>query len=144
MIQRIRQEPEATAGAGLEALAAEAASIEGAAALPGTEPAPPPPDTAAEVLQALELARSMAAPTFGWWREFERVWSDAALRRIAEAGAAVMERHGWTVGDLLGAWGPYIALIAAAAPPSIATYAAIKGRDVEAKPAPAPEPEPGA
>lgn len=145
MIQRIKApSADATppAAPGLDALAAQAADLEGAALPPGEAP-PPPPDTAGELRQALDLARALAAPSFAWWPDFERVWSDAALDRIAQAGAAVMELHGWTVGDMLGRWGPYLALVGATAPPALATWAAIRAQR-DAPPPPPPEPAPAA
>jgi hypothetical protein len=39
-----------------------------------------------------------------------------------------MDKHGWTMGEMLTAYGPYIALIGATLPPSLVTYQAIKAR----------------
>jgi hypothetical protein len=102
-------------------------------------------DNAAELLGALEMARMMVAPMFSWWADFDRVWSDSTLKGIAQGGGAVMERHGWTMGGVLGEWGPYLALIGATAPPAFATYKAIQAHQVEQRrrPAPTPAPAPG-
>jgi hypothetical protein len=97
---------------------------------------------AAELLAVLQLCRTIVAPAMTWWPEYGRTWSDPQLSAIAHAGADVMQRHGLSMGELLSTWGPYIALIGAALPPSLVTYAAIKARregvvDVEARPGPA-------
>ncbi|MDN3923339.1 hypothetical protein, partial [Roseateles violae] len=47
------------------------------------------------------------------------------------AGAAVMHKHGWTMGELMSSWGPYIALVGAVVPPSLVTYQAIKQRQAD-------------
>lgn len=117
----------------LDALEREAVALEGGA---GTVEVAPKASTAADLLGALEMGRLIVAPSMGWWPEFGRVWSDAQLGKIAEAGGAIMDRHGWSLGDLLSAWGPYLALAAAAAPPALATYAAIKARPQERQGAP--------
>jgi hypothetical protein len=83
---------------------------------------------AQDLTQALVMVRAMARPAFGWWEDFSQVWSDKALEGIGQAGALVMQRHGWTMGDLMTQWGPYIALIGATAPPVMVTAQAIKLR----------------
>lgn len=96
---------------------------------------------AGELRQALGMLRMMAAPAFEWWQQFGKCWSDRQLDAIAQAGAAVMQRHGLTMGDLSAQWGPYIALAMATAPPALATYAAIRNRrdNAETKPSTAGE-----
>jgi hypothetical protein len=91
---------------------------------------------AGELRQALGMLRLMAAPAFAWWPHFGECWSDRQLDAIAQAGAAVMQRQGLTMGDLFAQWGPYIALVTATAPPAIATYAAIKHRKAQAEQGP--------
>jgi len=84
-----------------------------------------------ELLGALEMLRMMAAPLMEWWPKFESTWSDKTLKAIAKGGAEVMQRHGWT---LEGAWthlGPYVALLAAVLPPSLATWQAVQQRRIE-------------
>lgn len=132
----------------LDQLAAEAASIEGAAAAPGA-PAGPAPDafgvaveqTAAELLGAFQMARMMVAPMFGWWPEFGQVWGDSTLQNMANGWAQVMQRHGWTAGGLMGEFGPYIAAAGATLPPSFVTYQAIKARRAELESAPHERPQ---
>lgn len=50
------------------------------------------------------------------------------MRGIAEGGAAVMERHGWTLDEAWGKFGPYIALLGATLPPSLVTWQAVQNR----------------
>lgn len=88
-------------------------------------------NTAAELLSALEMARLMAAPAFAWWPDFAKVWSDRTLQGIAEGGAAVMAKHGWTMGAMFSEFGPYIALVGATVPPCLVTYQAVKQRKQE-------------
>lgn len=119
----------------LAALEAEAAALDAAAV-----PAPPAAvvqaeaqraeDTVAALLEVLQFARSMAAPAMSWWADFGAVYSDEALHKIAAAGAVVMDRHGWTLGEMFEQWGPYVALAAAVAPPALATVHAFKARAI--------------
>lgn len=81
-----------------------------------------------ELFSALEMLRMMAAPLMEWWPKFGETWNDRTLRGIAAGGAAVMQRHGWTMGEAWGQFGPYIALIGATLPPSLVTWAAIQER----------------
>lgn len=83
----------------------------------------------AELLSALQMARMAAEKlAFSWWPEFREVWSDQTLQSIATAGAEIMRRHGWGMGELLSKWGPYFALGGAILPPSMVTYQVIKQR----------------
>jgi len=81
---------------------------------------------AMELQGALAMAKLMVKPMFAWWPDFEKVWSDDQIAQISEHGGVIFERHGWSVGGILSEWGPYIGLIAATAPPAVATYGAIK------------------
>ena len=122
-------------------LEAQALALEAEAAPPATPGAPgqaEPVDNAAELLGALQLARMMVAPMFAWWPDFERTYSDATLERIAAGGGAVMDKHGWTTGGLMGEWGPYIALATATAPPLFATWQAVKSERARRDRPPAP------
>ena len=82
----------------------------------------------ADLLDTLKMLRGIAGPACHWMDEmrFRRTWSDNRLAEISEAGAAIMERHGWTVTALFGTYGPYIALIAALGAPAIETIRAYK------------------
>lgn len=138
--------PAAPGAGGLDVLELQAASLEQGAAAPGQAQAEQLAGDAiasasADLLAALTMLRMMVAPGMGWWDQFGQVWGDGTLKGIADAGAAVMHRHGWTTGELLQQWGPYIALVGATLPPSLVTYQAVKLRRVEAaRPKPAPEP----
>lgn len=123
----------------LDGLLMEAQALEQSAAPPdvseqqAAQQAAAVASAAEELLGALQMLRMMAAPMMSWWAEFGTVWSDQTLRGIADGGAAVMERHGWTLGQAWGQFGPYIALIGAALPPSLVTWQAIQQRRAEAR-----------
>lgn len=138
-------------------LAAEASTLEGGPPLPGTPEAEASEaqalqQTAEELRQALEAARMLVSPLFAWWPEFGRVWGDGTLQGIATNGAAVMQRHGLSMGEVWAKWGPYIGLGMATVPPCVVTYAAVKQRAQQiqqqrqhgqaAPPAPTPAPPP--
>lgn len=118
----------ASMDAELDALAAEAAFIDAGAAgpAPGATTALPPSNNADDLRGALQLARVMLTPAFAWWPQFGEVWNDRTLDGIAAAGGQVMDRHGWTMGEVMTTWGPYVALAVATAPPVLATAQAVK------------------
>lgn len=96
---------------------------------------------AAELLAALVMARTMALPILPQRKAdaLARVWSDEVLGNVAQAGAAVLELHGVALGSLLGKYAPYVALLAAVAPPVLATRAILaqpepKDRDGQQQP----------
>lgn len=118
----------------LDALAAEAQALEGAAivqqqAAESKAEQAAVGATARDLRAALGMARMMAAPAFAWWPDFGACWSDAQLDAISEAGAEVMQRHGVSMGEVMAKWGPYVALGMATLPPGLATYQAIKARE---------------
>lgn len=135
--------PAATEASGLDGLMREAAALESASVPPdqaaqqAQEQAEVVASAAEELFGALQMVRMMAAPLMDWWPAFGDVWSDAALRGISAGGAAVMQRHGWTLGDAWGQFGPYIALVGAVLPPSLVTWQAIQQRREEARRPPA-------
>ncbi len=121
------------AGMELDAIAAEAAMLEGGPGQVPGAPAAPALSTTAELAEALRLARSIGKAAFSDWPEYGvSVWSDDQLQAIATHGGAIMDRNGWTMGDLWATWGPYIGLAGATAPPALATYARIKQVKAEA------------
>jgi hypothetical protein len=130
--------PEAVqTGAGMADLMQEAQALEASAAplqpgSPGGPAAVISDNLEAEVLSALQMARVAAGQAVPWWPEYREVWSDQTLQSIAAAGAEVMRRHGWNMGELLGKWGPYIALVGAIAPPAMVTYQVVKERREQA------------
>lgn len=124
------------APAGFEDLQAEAVSIEGGPAAPGTptaaaQEAASIEQTTRELLQALQMARMLVSPMFRWWGEFGQVWNDQTLQGISLNGALIMQRHGWDFGELMTRWGPYIGLAVVTVPPCAVTYQAIKLRAAE-------------
>ncbi len=126
-------EPAAPANPELDAIEREAAALES-----GQAAAAAPPqiatNTAAELREALGLVRVMATPVFSDWPAYgQEVWSDGQLRAIADAGGAIMDRHGLTMGEFWESWGPYIALIGATAGPSLATWQHLKIRKAQAE-----------
>lgn len=114
---------------GLDALAAQAEALEsGAVASAAGDGQAAGENNAAELLEALTMARVLVSPMMAWWPEFHAVWCDATLRGVADAGAQVMDRHGWTMNQAFTQFGPYIALAGATLPPLLVTHRAIKER----------------
>lgn len=80
-----------------------------------------------ELLMTLEMIRAMVFPLLGQvtpedrMRQLGQVWNDGVLKASAVAGAAVMEKHGWSMGSVMGNYGCYVMLAAALAPPIIQT-----------------------
>lgn len=85
-------------------------------------------NNAAELLQAAQIVRAMALPILPEHQRepLARVWSDAVIKQASDAGAAVMDLHGLSMGDVMGKYAPYIALAAALAPPTLATVRIVK------------------
>ena len=111
----------------LAALVREAAQMDASAA--GAAAAPVSTSTADELGEALNLLRAVARPLFSDWPDYGReVWTDKQLTAISAAGGAIMDRHGWTMGELFAEWGPYIALIGATAPPALMTWQHLRSR----------------
>jgi hypothetical protein len=130
---------DATGGESLEALTREASRIDGAegeaAASERREVAVQVvSNNAAELLAGLMLARGMAFPILPKRKadQLAQVWTDEVLESVSQAGAQVLALHGVQFGSMLGRYAPYIALIAALAPPMLATKAILA----------APEPKP--
>lgn len=110
----------------LESIGADAAQIEGGTAPGATQTTVPGMGNAENLKGALDMAKLMLRPMFAWWPEFDQVWSDGQVGAIAAAGGAVCDKHGWNFAEVLGNYGPYLMLVAATAPPAMATMAAIK------------------
>ena len=77
----------------------------------------------AELLVTLRMVRDMALPVMPASKqaELKAAWTDSALESIAHSGAAVMDKHGLSMGGVLGEYGVYIALAAALATPVLTT-----------------------
>ncbi|MFM2450802.1 MAG: hypothetical protein RIS44_3252 [Pseudomonadota bacterium] len=114
-------------------------------------PAPPPPPEPKDNLEedlfsVLKMAQAAAKPGM-WWlshEQFHGLWGDNTLQNIAGPGAEIMRRNGWSVAGLMGKYGPYIALLGAVAPPTMATVQAYKiATRHQPQPTPAPPPQGG-
>lgn len=133
--------------ADLDAIALDAAAIEGEGAPGASQAALPGMGNAENIQGALAMAKLMLGPVFAWWPEFDQVWSDGQIQGISGAAGLVCDKHGWNFGEAIGQYGPYLALVAATAPPVIATVSAVKAakraaaeaerREREGRPAPA-------
>lgn len=81
----------------------------------------------AELLVTLQTIRAMVFPLLGMvtpqekLQQLANVWHDGVLQASASAGALVMEKHGWSMGSVMGDYGCYVMLAAALAPPVIMT-----------------------
>lgn len=124
----------------LDALARQAADLEGQQQQQKTDNAKATTDDKAQgmaedLFQSLVMAREAggAACTFMTEEKFNATWSDARLRNIASAAAVIMVKHGWSMGDVLEKYAPYIALVVALWKPAIETFKALRdARAVEA------------
>lgn len=98
-----------------------------------------------DLFDVLKMAQAMVQPGVYWLtpERFAQLWGDHTLRGMAGPGAEIMRRQGWTVAGLMGKWGPYLALAAAVAPPTLATVQAYKLHQLQAGAAPAPAPAEG-
>lgn len=101
---------------------------------------------AAELMAAATMIRAMWLPLIEASSPrkaaaLAMVWNDGTLRNAAGAGAQVMQLHGITLGSVLGKFGPYVALVAALAPPVIQTAQIMRVQ--EAKPAEVVQPPAG-
>ena len=130
------KEPDVAANPGLAAMLAEAEREEQGAIAVRTDAAAKAANAESDsmvedIFDALCMVREFAAPPIedagllpvG---KLETIWTDAVLRKIAKPAAQIMQRHGFSLGEILDRWGPYLALIAALATPSMATYNAIR------------------
>lgn len=92
----------------IEILAAEAAAVDAetapavAPAAPGQEAPAAPVDSAAEAADLIRFAVALFVPLYP---SLERVYSETAQRRLAQAAGPVMAKYGWTVGGLFEQWG---------------------------------------
>ncbi len=115
----------------LDAIAADLGTIEGEGEPAKPEPAPGMGNLE-NLTMALTLAKTILTPMFAWWPEFDQVWSESQVEKIAAGGAAVCDKHGWDFGGALGTYAPYIALGVATVPPVVLTARAIARAKAEA------------
>ena len=123
-------ENNADGGESLDALAQEAQHLDAApeqaaAAAQDAQAAQLVGNNAAELLATLMLARAMALPILPKRKAamLAQVWTDDVLRQASDAGAAVLQLHDIQMGQIMGRYAPYIALVAALAPPMLETRA---------------------
>lgn len=137
MVQVVKApDPDAAANPGLAALLETAERDEKSALSVQVQVAAKEDDAATssmveDIFDSLCMVREFAAPAIeeaGLLPEgkLATIWNDQVLRKIAKPAASIMQRHDLNLDQLLNRWGPYLALIAALATPSMATYSAIR------------------
>lgn len=107
------------------ALAADAAGIDAAAGSPNEPPRQDAPQPSADV-EATAIVDLAAAALAAWFPSTAAVLTPAARQPVALALAPVLEKYGFTMGDLFAQWGPEIRLVMAAAPLAIPLAHAIR------------------
>lgn len=120
------------------ALEVQAGALDLAAVPP--DPDAPEPVSRADQVRAnrdlLDMLYAMAVPMMP--AKLAEAYDDGARQRIAEAYTDLAIKRGWDLGELLGAWGAEIALVAAlfgpAMPYIMATVAARKAPGQTAAP----------
>lgn len=111
------------------ALIAQGAALDAETAPPpvndkGQPIAPPAPiDFNGEAEMLISTLVLIAGPFFP---SVPKVWTDAKQKAVAAAAAPVMEKHGFTVGDFMGAYKEEIALLLVAGPVILETIDGIK------------------
>lgn len=142
MVTRIEKQPGEPAENPLYQQLEDMAERATANSAPPPEPPPAPDHLERDLLDMLTMVQAVARRGM-WWLtpgEFEQLWGAGTIKAMAEPGAEIMRRNGWTVSDAMGKYGPYLALAAAVAPPAIATVQAYKAAQVTPRqPAPAEE-----
>lgn len=83
-----------------------------------------------ELKGLLQIVSGLFVPMFP---KLAEIYTDQTCGALAMATIPVMQKHGWTTGDLMGKWGPEIGLLSVAAPVGIATYQVIAEAREEAK-----------
>jgi len=139
----------ATAAAPLDAetaaLIAQGAAIDAETAPPpvddkGQPIAPPAPvDFPGEAAMLISTLVLIAGPFFP---SVPKVWTKDKQAAVAAAAAPVMEKHGFTLGDFMGAYKEEIALLMVAGPVILETIDGIKADRIAAKASPAVSPAP--
>lgn len=87
------------------------------------EPAPLPPDPAAEFGIILTMARAVLAPLYP---SLGAIYTDAVIEQLGTAAAPVMQKYGVTSGGVLERFGPEITLAVVAGPIALQTVKAIR------------------
>jgi methyl coenzyme M reductase beta subunit len=128
----VTAKPVVAAPESLDALAREADMLDASAdreAVAGqvAETAQMTASNESELLVTLQAIRAMAFPMLAMVTDEQRmaalaqVWNDGVLGASAAAGAAVLEKHGLSMGSVMGEYGCYVMLVAALAPPIVMT-----------------------
>ena len=125
----------------LENQAAAIDATASAAADPGQVPEKDvtPPDVAAEVAALVKTVADLLTPAFP---SLGLIYTPETCDRLGAAAAPVMEKYGWTVGEVFGKWGPEIGLAVAALPVVVATVKAVR-HDIEQRRNPPPPADDG-
>jgi hypothetical protein len=141
----------------LDALAAQAAELDAAAAAQPGSPEQPQPqhepepasDPRADLAGLLSTFRELMRPMFP---TVANVYDEPTIARVADALAPVFVKHHWSVGELFGLWKEEIMAAFVCVPVAVATVRAMKddlearaatqAKPVQPDPAPAPEPAP--
>lgn len=89
---------------------------------------------AGQLLAAATMIRAMWLPLLPARKSqaLAVVWRDEVLAGAAQAGAQVLVLHGVDMGQVVGRFGPYVALIAALGPPVLATVQVMKAPEPKA------------
>lgn len=118
----------------LDALQGEAAAVDELIAPQVVEPqqdAQPPQaaNEAAEIVGLLTIASGLFAPVFP---SLQKIYTQETMQQIAAAAVPVMNKHGWSTGDVLGKYAEELALAAVALPVALATLQGVKA-DIAAR-----------
>ncbi len=120
------------------ALIAEGAALDSEAAPAAVDPATGQPvvptDFPGEAAMLISTLVLIAGPFFP---SVPKVWTKDKQAAVAAAAAPVMEKHGFTLGDFMGAYKEEIALLMVAGPVILETIDGIKADRIAARAAPA-------
>lgn len=97
----------------------------------------PPPTSGEELTAALTLVVVLLTPAAPW---LPTIYTDAVLKRLGDAGGAVCDKYGWSIGDIFGRWGEELNLLAILIPLVMQTVTAVRASRRKPEP-PQAEPE---
>lgn len=124
-----RRALDAGAVADLEAIARDAAALEGGGDAPGAPGAAPMgPSTGEQLAMILKASRMSVMPLAHKRLQpehvatFANIWDDDQVDKIAQTWGVVFDINGWTLGGAMDKWGPYVMAAMATVPPVYATY----------------------
>lgn len=122
MDQTTLAELQAVATGADAALDAQAAPL---AAPDAAEVVPAGPNQAEQIGGLLQMGVMMAAPALPF---LPQCYTPEAINNIATAAAAVCEKRGWTIGDVMT---PEVVLAVAAVPPTVQAYVMFRAWQAE-------------